>query len=296
MVRRSGQRERLRRVSERRQGTERTESGGNAARTAIVAAVLTGVSAVIVSLITGLGSSLQGFVADALSGEEKPAASSAPPRPGSATPVKVVVIPGESSSWLVAKKRATSAEDKATLTRGGPLESWNRLYRNIGAVSLTRTAYTVTVTNPSSSPVRVVGIVPVITQRTKAIDTTKIMPLGGLESDSTQVELNLDNRYPEFTQDGKPYFSRKSQVLGAGEGFVMVVESKLLRKEYVEYHLRADYIDSKGSKHSLQVNDPDPIKGSFRVSGTLDNKDYTDYWGANKDRTAHRLYSVEERK
>ncbi|MFC5915793.1 hypothetical protein [Streptomyces pulveraceus] len=74
------------------------------------------------------------------------------------------------------------------------------------------------------------------------------------------------------------------------------MESKLLRKEYVEYHLRVDYIDSKGSKHSLQLNDPDPIKGIFRVSGTLDDKEYTDYWGANEDGTAHRLYSVEERK
>lgn len=295
MVRQSGQRERLRRVSERRRGAGRSESHGNATRTAIVAAVLTGLSAVIVSVITGLGSSLQGFITDALFDEKGPAAS-APPHSDPSTPIKVVVLPDEGGTYLVSEKRVESAEDKAVLTGSATPETWNRLLRKIGAVTLNRTAYTVTVTNASSSPVRVVNIVPVITRRTKAIDTTMIVPLGGMESDTIPVELNLDNRYPKFTQNGKPYFTQKSQVLKPGDGFVMAVESKLLGREYVEYHLRVDYIDNKGSKHSLQVKEPDTTVGRFRVSGRVDDKEYTDYWGSNEGGTGRRLYSTGERK
>ncbi|MCX4732257.1 hypothetical protein [Streptomyces sp. NBC_01363] len=247
------------------------------------------------SFITGLGSSLQGIITDTLFDEKKPAAS-APPHADPSTPITVVVLPEEGGTYLVSEKRATSAEDKAVLTGESTPETWNRLLRKIGAVTLNKTAYTVTVTNASSSPVRVVNIVPVITRRSKAIDTTMIVPLGGMESESIPVELNLDNRYPKFTQKGKPYFTRQSQVLEPGDGFVMSVESKLLGREYVEYHLRVDYIDNKGSKHSLQVKDPNPVMGSFRVSGSVEDKEYTDYWGANKEGTGRRLYSVEERK
>ncbi|MFF2009107.1 hypothetical protein ACFVWY_08545 [Streptomyces sp. NPDC058195] len=248
------------------------------------------------SLITGLGSSLQAFVTDSLSGGKKPAAASASPRPGSSAQVKVVVIPGEGGTYLVSEKRATSAEDKAVLAGAATPETWSRLLRKLDAVTVNMTAYTVTVTNASSSPVRVVGVVPVITRRTEAIHTTMITPLGGMESDTVPVELNLDQRYPQFTRNGKPYFAQKSQVLEPGDGFVMAVESKLLGREYVEYHLRVDYIDERGDKHSLQVQDPDPGRKVFRVSGAVDDKEYTDYWDANADRTGHRLYSREERK
>jgi hypothetical protein len=275
-------------MSERRQAAGRPEPRGNATRTAIAAAVLTGLSAVIVSLITGLGASIQGFVADSLSGEKKPTTTSGQ--------VKVVVLPEEGGTFMVSERRATSAEDKAVLTGGASPEAWNRLLRKLEVVSLTSNTYKVTVTNATSSPVTVVDIVPVVTRRTKAIDTTMIMPLGGIETDTVPAELDLDQHYPQLTRNGKPYFSWASQVLKPGDGFVMSVKSRLRGREYVEYHLRLDYIDEKGDKHSLLVKDPDPARSLFRVSGRVGDKEYTDYWGPNEDGTGHRRYSREERK
>ncbi|MFB6815637.1 hypothetical protein ACFCV8_13970 [Streptomyces sp. NPDC056347] len=283
-------------MSERRRAAGRPESGGNATRTAVAAAVLTGLSAVIVSLITGLGASVQGFVTDSLFGEKEPAAASAPPRPGSSARVKVVVMPAGEGGFMVSEKRATSAKDKAVLAGEAPPEAWNPLLRKLGVVSLTANTYKVAVTNASSSPVTVVDIVPVVTRRTKAIDATLITPLGGAEEETVLAELDLDQRYPQLTRNGKPYFSWASQVLRPGKGFVMVVQSRLLGREYVEYHLRVDYLDERGDKHSLQVEDPDPARKVFRLSGRVGDKEYTDYWDTNADGTGHRLYSREERK
>ncbi|MFI6966147.1 hypothetical protein [Streptomyces sp. NPDC050255] len=250
----------------------------------------------IVSFITGLGSSIQGLVTDVLTDEKKPAAS-APPHAEPAVPLKVVAIPEEGGTFLVSEQRVTSPEDRAVLINGATTqEEWERLLRKIKATSIHKTAYKVAVTNVSSSTVRVVDIVPVITRRTAAIDTTMIEPLGGTESDSIPVQLNLDNRYPKFTQNGKPYFTRQSQVLKAGEGFVMAVEAKLLGREYAEYHLKVNYLDKKGNPRSLEVNEPGTGVGVFRVSGTVDDKEYADYWGAEKDGRGRRLYSREERK
>ncbi|MFE9247970.1 hypothetical protein [Streptomyces sp. NPDC007088] len=282
-------------MSERRRTGTAPESAGTTARTALVAAVVTGLSAVVVSLITGLGSSLQGFVTDALSGDDKPAAS-APAAARTSTPLKVAVVPEEGGSFLVADRKVTGSEDRALLTGERTPESWKRLLRRIGAVSVGRTAYKLTVTNASSEPLRVVDVVPVVTRRTGAFDTTLIEPLGGLESDTVQAELALDNRYPKFTQHGKPYFSRKSQTLKAGDGFVMAVESRLRGKEYVEYYLRVDYIDSKGVKRSLKVNDPDSVPPVFRLSGLVANKTYAEYWGPDETGGAWRPYSPAERK
>lgn len=295
MVRRTDQRDRLRRVSERRRTAGRPDPDRNSARTVIAASVLAGVSAVIVSFITGLGSSIQGFVVDVLSDEKKPAASAAP-HTEPAVPVKVVVIPEEGGTFLVSEQRVTSAADRAVLINGATTpEAWDHLLRKIKATSTTTTAYKVAVTNVSASPVRVVDIVPVITRRSEAIRTTMIEPLGGVASDTVPVQLNLDNRYPRFTQNGKPYFTRQSQVLKAGEGFVMAVEAKLLGKEYVEYHLKVDYIDKKGSQRSLEVKDPSSGVGIFRVSGRVDDKEYADYWGPEKEGRKRRLYTREER-
>lgn len=108
--------------------------------------------------------------------------------------------------------------------------------------------------------------------------------------------MNLDNRYPKFTQNGKPYFTRQSQVLKAGEGFVMAVDAKLLGREYVEYHLKVNYPDKKGSQRSLVVNEPGTGVGVFRVSGTVDDKEYTDFRGADESGQGRRLFSREERK
>ncbi|MFI6896953.1 hypothetical protein ACIBM4_22895 [Streptomyces sp. NPDC050256] len=283
-------------MSERRRATGRPEADRNSARTVIAASVLAGVSAVIVSFITGLGSSIQGLVTDVLTDEKKPAAS-APPHAEPAVPLKVVAIPEEGGTFLVSEQRVTSPEDRAVLINGATTqEEWERLLRKIKATSIHKTAYKVAVTNVSSSTVRVVDIVPVITRRTAAIDTTMIEPLGGTESDSIPVQLNLDNRYPKFTQNGKPYFTRQSQVLKAGEGFVMAVEAKLLGREYAEYHLKVNYLDKKGNPRSLEVNEPGTGVGVFRVSGTVDDKEYADYWGAEKDGRGRRLYSREERK
>lgn len=295
MVRRANQREHLRRVSERRRAAGRPEADRNSARTVIAASVLAGVSAVIVSFITGLGSSIQGLVTDVLTDEKKPAAS-APPLTEPAVPVKVVVMPEEGGSFLVSEQRVTSAEDRAVLINGATTqEEWERLLRKIKATSIHMTAYKVAVTNVSSSPVRVMDIVPVITRRSKAIHTTMIEPLGGMASDSIPVQLNLDNRFPKYTQDGKPYFTSESQVLKAGEGFVMAVEAKLLGGEYVEYHLKVNYLDKKGSQHSLEVKEPGTGVGIFRVSGSVDDTEYTDYWGPTKDGQGRRLYSRKER-
>lgn len=295
MARRTGQRGHLRRVSERHRTATEPESNKPSARTALVAAVLTGLSAVVVSLITGLGSSLQGFVTDALSGDDKPAAS-ARPDPRASTPLEVAVVREEGGTYMVSDHKVTGAADRAVLTGTRTPESWNHLLRKIAAVSVNKTAYKLTVTNVSSTPIRVVDIVPVITRRTEAISTTMIEPLGGIGSDNIPAELDLDNRYPKFTQHGKPYFSRQSQTLKTGDGFVMAVESKLMGKEYVEYHLRVDYIDSKGIKHSLQVKDPGSVPGVFRVSGVLDDAEYAEYWGPDKTGVAWRPYSLAERK
>lgn len=295
MVRRANQREHLRRVSERRRAAGRPEADLNSARTVIAASVLAGVSAVIVSFITGLGSSIQGLVTDVLTDEKKPAAS-APPLTEPAVPVKVVVMPEEGGSFLVSEQRVTSPEDRAVLINGATTqEEWERLLRNIKATSIHMTAYKVAVTNVSSSPVRVMDIVPVITRRSKAIHATMIEPLGGMASDSIPVQLNLDNRFPKYTQDGKPYFTSESQVLKAGEGFVMAVEATLLGGEYVEYHLKVNYLDKKGSQHSLEVKEPGTGVGIFRVSGRVDDTEYTDYWGPTKDGQGRRLYSRKER-
>ncbi|MEV0850657.1 hypothetical protein AB0J21_33230 [Streptomyces sp. NPDC049954] len=134
-----------------------------------------------------------------------------------------------------------------------------------------------------------------ITRRTKALDTTMIEPLGGIGSDNIPAELDLDDRYPKFTQHGKPYFSRQSQTLKADDGFVMAVESKLRGSEYVEYHLRVDYIDSKGAQHSLKVNDPGSTPNVFHLTGRVDDKDYTEYWGPDETGGAWRPYSPAER-
>lgn len=294
MVRRTGQREHLRRVSERRRTGTEPESTRTTARTALVAAVVTGLSAVVVSLITGLGSSLQGFVTDALSGDDTPAAS-ATPAPGTSPPLKVAVVPEEGGSYLVSDQRITDPEDRAQLTGERTPASWKRLLRKIGAVSVSRTAYKLTVTNASASPVRVVDVVPVITRRTQALGTTMIEPLGGIGSDNIPAELDLDDRYPKFTQHGKPYFSRQSQTLKAGDGFVMAVESRLRGKEYVEYHLRVDYIDSKGTRHSLKVKDPGSTPSAFRLTGRVDDKEYTEYWGTDETGGAWRPYGLAER-
>lgn len=295
MVRRANQREHLRRVSERRRAAGRPEADRNSARTVIAASVLAGVSAVIVSFITGLGSSVQQLVTDVLTDEKKPAAS-APPHTEPAVPLKVVAIPEGGGSFLVSEQHVTRPEDRSVLINGATTqEEWERLLRKIKATSINMTSYKVAVTNVSSSPVRVVDIVPVITRRSGAIDTTMIEPLGGEASDSIPVRLNLDNRYPKFTQNGKPYFTRQSQVLKAGEGFVMAVEAKLLGREYVEYHLKVDYLDKKGSQRSLEVNEPGTGVGVFRVSGMVDDKEYADYWGADKSGQGRRLFSREER-
>ncbi|MFE9858860.1 hypothetical protein [Streptomyces sp. NPDC005780] len=282
-------------MSERRRAEGRPEADRNSARTVIAASVLAGVSAVIVSFITGLGSSVQGFVTDVLTDEKKPAAS-APPHTEPAIPLKVVAIPEEGGTFLVSEQRVTSPEDRAVVIHGAQTQAeWEHLLRKIKATSINMTAYKIAVTNVSSFPVRVVDIVPVITRRSAAIDTTMIEPLGGVASDSIPVQLNLDNRYPKFTQNGKPYFTRQSQVLKAGEGFVMAVEAKLLGREYVEYRLKVNYLDRKGSQHSLVVNDPGPGVGVFRVSGNVDDEDYADYWGPDKSGQGRRLYSREER-
>ncbi|WP_261991326.1 hypothetical protein [Streptomyces sp. OR43] len=229
-----------------------------------------------------------------LTDEKKPAAT-APPHTEPAVPLKVVAIPEKGGSFLVSEQRVTSPEDRAEVIRGAETpEEWERLLRKIKATSIHMTAYKVAVTNVSS-PVRVVDILPVITRRTAAIDTTLIEPLGGMASNSIPVRLNLDNRYPKFTQNGKPYFTRQSQVLKAGEGFVMAVEAKLLGREYVEYHLKVNYLDKKGSQHSLVVNEPGTGVGVFRVSGMVDDKEYADYWGADESGQGRRLLSREER-
>ncbi|MFE9818315.1 hypothetical protein [Streptomyces sp. NBC_00236] len=75
----------------------------------------------------------------------------------------------------------------------------------------------------------------------------------------------------------------------------MAVEAKLLGREYVEYHLKVNYLDKKGSQHSLVVNEPGTGVGVFRVSGSLDDKEYTDFWGADESGQGRRLYSREER-
>ncbi|MFF5170427.1 hypothetical protein OG483_00600 [[Kitasatospora] papulosa] len=266
-------------MSERRRPvSSEPEVQRTSARTVLMAAVLTGVSAVVVSLITGLGSSLQGLVADTLFGEDKPAATARPVSKASSA-VAVAVLPGESSAFLVSGRRVSEA-DRAVLTGPYDQAALGRLFRKVGAVSLIKTAYKLSVTNTSSSPVTVVDIVPVITRRTPALDATMIEPLGGVAEDTIPAELDLGERNPGFTQEGKPYFTGKSQVLEPGDGFVMAVESKLLSKEYVEYHLRVDYIDGKGKKQSLQVNeDPDVVHPVFRVSGPIDDDaEYTDHW------------------
>lgn len=306
MARRTGQGERLRRVSERRRSTEGPQAERNSARAVITASVLAGVSAVIVGLITGLGSTLQDAVTDALSGDGKPAAaapqdgtSAAPasPRPEPAVPVKVAVIPEGGGTFLVSEHRVSGAADTYAVTHGNVTpEEWNSLLRRIRATSINKTAYKIAVTNVSSSPVRVVDVVPVITRRSAALRATMIEPLGGEAEDSVPVQLDLDKRSPAFTQAGKPYFTRTSQVLKAGEGFVMAVEAKLLGKEYVEYHLRVDYLDAKGEQRSLQVKEPDTPVGVFRVSGLVDDTEYADFWGPDEEGRGRRLYSREERK
>ncbi|WP_432102391.1 hypothetical protein [Streptomyces sp. bgisy091] len=274
-----------------------------------MAAILTGVSAVVVSLITGLGTSLQGLVTDTLFGEDEPAASAspnpAPPASGSAAPeskpapppadgadpVAVAVLPGESSSWLVSEQRV-SPEDRAVLTGPNDPVRLEQLLRRIDVVSLNATSYKLSVTNASASTVRVVDIVPVITKRTAAIDTTLIEPLGGMADDTIPAELDLNDRNPVFTENGKAYFDYTTQVLKPGESFVMAVESKLTDREYVEYHLRLDYIDDRGKKHSLQVNeDPESPRHVFHVSGAVDDDEYTDYWGPAANGQAWKLKS-----
>ncbi|MFJ8450047.1 hypothetical protein [[Kitasatospora] papulosa] len=138
-------------------------------------------SAVVVSLITGLGSSLQGLVTDTLFGEDKPAAT-ARPVSNTSSAVTVAVLPGESSAFLVSGQRVGDAADRAVLTGPYDQPALNRLFRKIGAVSLIKTAYKLSVTNTSSSPVTVVDIVPVITRRAPALDATMIEPLGGVQA------------------------------------------------------------------------------------------------------------------
>ncbi|MFG2920701.1 hypothetical protein ACGFYA_04185 [Streptomyces sp. NPDC048305] len=256
-----------------------------------MAAILTGESAVVVSLITGLGASLQGLVTDTLFGEDAPAASAspnpAPPASGSAAPdpktappaagaadsVAVAVLPGESGSWLVSGQRVSPA-DRAVLTGPNDQERLEQLFRRIDVVSLHRTAYKLSVTNASASTVRVVDIVPVITKRTAALDTTLIEPLGGMADDTIPAELDLNDRSPVFTENGKAYFDYTTQVLKPGESFVMAVESKLTDREYVEYHLRLDYIDDKGKNRSAAPTRSGqgprvPVRGGTPVVGVL---------------------------
>lgn len=305
MARRTGQGERLRRVSERRRNTDGPPAERNSARTVITASVLAGVSAVIVGLITGLGTTLQDAVTDALSGDGKPAAAApqdgtspapAAPRPDPAVPVKVAVIPEEGGPFLVSEHRVTGADTDAVTRGDTSLEEWNSLLRKIRATSIHMTAYKIAVTNVSSSTVRVVDIVPVITRRSGALHATMIEPLGGEAEESVEVRLDLDERSPAFTRAGRPYFASTSQVLEAGKGFVMAVEAKLLGKEYVEYHLRVDYLDAKGEQRSLQVKEPSTPVGVFRISGAVDDTQYTDFWGPDKEGRGRRLYTVEERK
>lgn len=131
MVRRANQREHLRRVSERRRAAGRPEADRNSARTVIAASVLAGVSAVIVSFITGLGSSVQGFVTDVLTDERKPAAA-APPHTKPAVPLKGVAIPEEGGTFLVSEQRVTSPEDRAEVIHGTETPGeWERLLRKI---------------------------------------------------------------------------------------------------------------------------------------------------------------------
>lgn len=128
MVRRTGGREHLRRVSERRRPVfSEPEVQRTSARTVLMAAVLTGVSAVVVSLITGLGSSLQGLVADTLFGEDKPAATARPVSKASSA-VAVAVLPGESSAFLVSGQRVSEA-DRAVLTGPYDQAALGRLFR-----------------------------------------------------------------------------------------------------------------------------------------------------------------------
>lgn len=316
MARRTGQGERLRRVSERRRSTDGPRAERNSARTVITASVLAGVSAVTVGLITGLGTTLQDAVTDALSGDGQPAAAApqdgtspapaapqdgtspapAAPRPDPAVPVKVAVIPEEGGPFLVSEHRVTGADTDAVTHGNATQEEWNSLLRKIRATSTHKTAYKIAVTNVSSSTVRVVDIVPVITRRSGALHATRIEPLGGEAEESIEVRLDLDERSPTFTRAGRPYFASTSQVLEAGKGFVMAVEAKLRGEEYVEYHLRVDYIDAKGEQRSLQVKEPNTPVGVFRISGSVDYTEYTDFWGPDEEGRGRRLYTVEERK
>ncbi|AJE84524.1 hypothetical protein SLNWT_4148 [Streptomyces albus] len=52
---------------------------------------------------------------------------------------------------------------------------------------------------------------------------------------------------------------------------------------YVEYHLKVDYVDSRGKVNSLDVHDPGEGVGIFRLSGILPPYRYTDYWGVDSD-------------
>ncbi|WP_406505723.1 hypothetical protein [Streptomyces sp. NBC_01602] len=300
MVRRVSQRERLQRVARRRRTPEQPPPNAGRALTGITTAVLAGISAVIVSLITGLGATAQQIVTDALFGEHGKgnATSSASPSAKSSAAIKVAVTLEDQGGSVVSEHRITTPQDKKVMLGDSTPETFTRLYRKLRTTSVAGNSYKVVVTNVSSSPVRVVDVAPVITRRSKAINTTLIEPAGGMGSNSIPVYLELNKRYPKFTQNGKPYFSRKSQILAPGKGFVMVVIAHLPTKEYVEYQLRVDYVDSGGSKHSLNVTDPGDTVGAFRLSGLLDATKYVDYWGTTtvNGRVRLKLYTSEEKK
>ncbi|MFJ8605671.1 hypothetical protein ACIRH0_00490 [Streptomyces sp. NPDC093675] len=301
MVRRVSQRERLRRVARRRRPPEQPPTKARRALTGLTTAILAGISAVIVSLITGLGSTAQKIVTDALFDEHGKGnvTSSASPSAKPSAAIKVAVTLEDTAGPVASEHRVTTSQDKAVLLRRPTSESFERLYRKLHPTSVAGNSYKVIVTNVSSSPVRVVDVVPVITRRSKAINTTIIFPLGGMGATTIPVDLELNKRYPKFTQHGKPYFSGKSQILAPGKGFVMVVLATLPTTEYVEYHLRVDYVDSGGDKHSLNVADPEELVGTFRLSGILDATKYIDYWGLDESKTderVYKLYTPEERR
>lgn len=273
---RNGRMRNLRRAAERRRRPDEPPTRLTLARNWTVAAVLAGLSAAIATAITGAGAFVEENIKSVFRHEDQ--------RGTSPAEVKTAVTPLEGGGLLVSGERVTSAAEKKLLEDPYAMdpESFMRLHKRLKSTQVGGNFYKLVITNTSASAIKIVNVSPVVSRRSPSLSKTLIEPIGGSNPGAILVDLDLNVRHPSFTRKGRPYFTSESRDVSAGKSFEMLVKASV-EDYYVEYHLKVDYVDSRGKVNSLDVHDPGEGVGIFRLSGILPPYRYTDYWGVDSD-------------
>lgn len=294
MTRRNRRSETLRRTAERLRRTGTPPTRLSRTRSWVAAAVLAGLSAVIAGMITNAGSATQDYIKNLFHNGDN---TKSPTGPSAA--IKVTVVPEESAGKLASERRITKVSEKKLLKDpySATPKSFEELHKRLGSTDVAGNFYKLEITNTSTSTIKVVNVYPVVTKRSPPLSTTLIEPIGGAGPGATPVDLDLNKHHPKFTQHGIPYFTKESHALAVGGNFEMLVEATV-SNYYVEYHLKVDYIDSRGNVHSISTYDPSKAVGILRLSGALPANSYKDYWGVDNEstRASLKLLTAEEKR